>query len=296
MKKYFPVIAGLLLTAGLLARPETAAQAVRDGLLLCVKTVIPALFPFMTAVSLLLQLGLAGYLQPVFAPFMRPLFGLDGIAAMPLLAGLLGGYPAGVRTAAGLYGQGQLRKEEAELLLGFCDNCGPAFLLGYVSSALGDPRAGMWLYLIHAISALTTGMILCRICRERGRPLLGDNRPAAPTPFPRAVTAAVTGAAGAVSGICAFVVIFRVAAALLPSWTPEWAIGVLEMVSGIAALHPGTGGFVLAAAIVGWGGLSVHCQAMAVAGELRLRWHLPGKALQAAISAVLALAAARLLY
>lgn len=295
-KKFLTVMAGSLLIIGLLARRSAAAQAVQDGLRLCAEVVIPSLFPFMTAVSLLLQLGLAGYLQPALSPLMGPLFGMGGTAALPLLAGLLGGYPAGVQAAAGLYQQGHLQKKEAELLLGFCDNSGPAFFFGFVSAALGDSRAGIWLYGIHVLAAVLTGMILCRLCRDRGQPLLGNGCPAAPLSLSRAAASAVTKTAAAMFQICAFVVVFRAAAALLPSWVPGWAVGVLEMVSGVAALPAGRAGFVLAAALAGWGGLSVHCQAMAVAEDLRFAWHLPGKLLQAALAALLALAASPLLY
>ena len=64
------------------------------------------------------------------------------------------------------------------------------------------------------------------------------------------------------------------------------------MVTGTAALAPGRAGFIAAAVMVGWGGLSVHCQAMAVAApaELSFRWHWIGKALQAALSGLLAAA------
>ena len=112
-KKCLTVIAGSLLIVGLLARRSAAALAVQDGLRLCAEVVIPSLFPFMTAVSLLLQLGLAGYLQPALSPLMGPLFGMSGAAALPLLAGLLGGYPAGAQAAAGLYQQGHLQKKES---------------------------------------------------------------------------------------------------------------------------------------------------------------------------------------
>ena len=66
--------------------------------------------------------------------------------------------------------EGELPRQEAELLLGFCDNCGPAFLLGYVGAGvLGDARAGAYLYLIHVLSALLAGMVLS---------LLGQGAPA----------------------------------------------------------------------------------------------------------------------
>lgn len=293
MKQSVPLLAVLAAAALLLLRPEAASQAVGDGLALCASTVIPALFPFFAVVSLLLQLGLAGSLQGLCAPFMGPVFHLRGVCALPLLTGLLGGYPSGARTAADLCRQGLLTRREAELLLGFCDNCGPGFLLGYVGAGiLGSARAGAYLFLIHVCSALLVGMVLCRLCGDRGSALLGSSLPARVIPFPQALTAAVSGALASTLSICAFVVLFRVLAALPPVRLPAPLLGVLEMVTGTAALAPGRAGFIAAAVMVGWGGLSVHCQAMAVAApaELSFRWHWIGKALQAALSGLLAAA------
>ena len=293
MKQSVPLLAVLAAAALLLLRPEAASQAVGDGLALCANTVIPALFPFFAVVSLLLQLGLAGSLQGLCAPFMGPMFRLRGVCALPLLTGLLGGYPSGARTAADLCRQGLLTRREAELLLGFCDNCGPGFLLGYVGAGiLGSARAGAYLFLIHVCSALLVGMVLCRLCGDRGSALLGSSLPARVIPFPQALTAAVSGALASTLSICAFVVLFRVLAALPPVRLPAPLLGVLEMVTGTAALAPGRAGFIAAAVMVGWGGLSVHCQAMAVAApaELSFRWHWIGKALQAALSGLLAAA------
>ena len=289
MKKWLTLPAVLAVGGLLLLRPQEAAQAVREGLALCAGTVIPSLFPFFVVVSLLLQLGLAETLQGLCGPFMGPLFRMRGVCALPLLAGLLGGYPAGARTAAELFQQGRLSRREAELLLGFSDNCGPALLLGYVGAGvLGDARAGAYLYLIHFLSALLAGMVLCRLCPGRDPALPGGRTAARGVPFPQALTAAGSGAVTATLNICAFVVLFRVLAALLPPVLPGAALGVLEMVTGVSALSPGRAGFVWAGAIVGWGGLSVHCQALSAAAPLSFRWHWAGKALQAALSAAMA--------
>lgn len=217
MKKSLSLLFILALGLLLLLQPERASDAAREGLALCAGTVIPSLFPFMAVVSMLLQLGLADSLQGFCAPFMGPLFRMRGVCALPLLTGLLGGYPAGAKTAADLYRQGRLTRREAELLLGFCDNCGPAFLLGFAGAGiLGSARAGVWLYLVHVGSALLTGMVLCRLQRDRGAPLLAGRSIASPVSFPQALTSAVSGSAGAMVNICAFVVLFRVLAGLLP--------------------------------------------------------------------------------
>ena len=287
MKKALPAVSILAVALLLLLRPQEAADAVRDGLSLCGRTVIPSLFPFFVVISLLLQLGLAESLQCVCGAVMGPLFHLRGACALPLLAGLLGGYPSGAGAAAGLYQQGSISRQEAELLLGFCDNCGPAFLLGYVGAGvLGNTGAGALLFLIHAVSALLSGMLLCRLCRDRGAVPAGKRRAVRTVSFPQALTASVSGAMQSMLNICAFVVLFRVLAAL----PPFPVLGALEMVSAAAALPAGRAAFPAAAAAVGWGGLSVHCQAMSLAAPagLSFRWHWLGKAVQAALSFLLA--------
>ena len=285
------MLAASAAAALLLLRPQKAASAVRAGLALCAGTVVPSLFPFFAAISLLLQLGAAEALGRLCAPIMRPLFRMRGVCALPLLAGLLGGYPSGAKTAASLYAQGRITRQEAELLLGFCDNCGPAFLLGCVGAGvLGDPAAGLWLYAVHILSALLAGLLLCRLSGDRGPVLLGSALPAAPVSFPQALTSSVTGALASTLNVCAFVVFFQVLSALPPAPPPPLVLGVLEMVGGVSSLTSGPGGFAAAAAIVGWGGLSVHCQAMSLAAPegLSFRWHWAGKALQAVLSALLA--------
>ena len=285
------MLAASAAAALLLLRPQKAASAVRAGLALCAGTVVPSLFPFFAAISLLLQLGAAEALGRLCAPIMRPLFRMRGVCALPLLAGLLGGYPSGAKTAASLYAQGRITRQAAELLLGFCDNCGPAFLLGCVGAGvLGNPDAGLWLYAVHILSAILAGILLCRLSGDRGPVLLGSALPAAPVSFPQALTSSVTGALASTLNVCAFVVFFQVLSALPPAPPPPLVLGILEMVGGVASLTPGPGGFAAAAAIVGWGGLSVHCQAMSLAAPegLSFRWHWAGKALQAVLSALLA--------
>ena len=275
----------------LLLRPEAAEEAVRGGLALCFQTVVPSLFPFFVVVSLLLQLGLGRWLGRLFAPFMGPLFHLSGAAVTPLIAGLIGGYPSGARTAAELYREGTLSREEAERCLAFVNNCGPAFALSFVGTAvLRSERAGLALYLIQVLSALLTGLLLCRRgCRGRS-PAPAARRPLPKKSFAEMFTGAVTSSFAATLNICAFVALFRAAAGVLPAHFPPAVLGFFEMVTGTASLQPGRAGFVTAAAILSWGGLSVHCQTLSVIRDLSARRHWLGKAVQAALSAGIALA------
>lgn len=141
---HLPVL--LCLSAGLLIWPREISCAVSDGLLLCGRTVLPSLFPFMILSSLFVELDLPRLLSRPLSHLMIPLFRAGGAGASAWVLGLTGGYPIGAKTAAQLYREGQCTKEEACRLLTFCNNCGPAFIVGAVGCGLlQSKRSGLLL-------------------------------------------------------------------------------------------------------------------------------------------------------
>ena len=72
-------------------------------------------------------------------------------------------------------------------------------------------------------------------------------------------------------------------------------LGLLELTGGILRLSGTRGDFVLAAALMGWGGVCVHCQTAAVleGSGLHVRGYLSAKAAQAVLSAALAVPISR---
>ena len=298
MRRKVLMAAVLLITVWLLWEAEALRGAAREGLALCAGSVIPALFPFLAASSLLLKLGFGDALAGPLAPLMG-LYRLPGEAAGALALGLAGGYPVGARTAAELYAQGSLTRDEAERLLTFCNNANPAFLLsGLGLGVLGSDRAGLWLWLIHLFSALVTGLVLARKPGRRGGGRSLPRKDAAPEgSFPELLVGAVQGALGAILGICAFVELFYVLGLPLRRLPAPWGAGLAgaaELFSASAALPGGRLGFVLAAGLAGFGGLSVLCQTAAVLAPQGLSPvpSLRGKLLQGVLSAALAAALA----
>ena len=287
------VLCGVLLW--LLRDAQTVRAAAARALTLCAGTVIPSLFPFLVISSLLIALGFGEWLAPHFAGLMTPLFRLPGQASGPLLLGLVGGYPIGAQSAAELYQQGLLTKDEAERLLTFCNNSNPVFLISVLGSGVfGSVRAGVWLWLIHLLSALVTGLLF----RGRKPPARRGKVTATPcrsVSLPTAVVSSVRSAANGMLSVCAFVTLFYVLVSPLAARSgllPTALVGLVELFSVTPLLTPDVPGFVLAAACAGWGGLSVLCQTVAVLDGTGLRlapcaW---GKLLQALLSAALALA------
>ena len=209
---------GLLCAAlALIAWPAQSAAAVREGMALCANVVVPSLFPFFVLASLVVELGLSRCLGRLLHPIMAPLFRVNGACAAALALGFVGGYPVGARTAIQLYQQGQCSKTEAERLLAFCNNSGPAFILGAVGAGVfGSGRAGLALYLCHMAASLMVGLLF-----RFYRPGEGPSSPrrmgerfqtvSFSAAFPRAVTGAMTSSLN----ICAFILCFSVVVRLL---------------------------------------------------------------------------------
>lgn len=292
----------LVCMAVLLWQNETASAAVRQGLTLCARSVIPSLFPFFVVVSFAVGCGFFAVLRRLGLP----------VGAAVFLVGIVGGYPVGARTVGELYRGGGLARERAETLLTFCNNAGPSFIFSIAGvGVFGSQKIGLALYGIHILSALAAGGLLDGLRSVRNvsktagsdmKTARCDMKPAGNcmksagngTKLPALFVSCVGSAAAAMVNICAFVIFFLVVMALVrQAWPglPPLALGLLEVTGGITSLEASPAGFCMAAALLGWGGVSVHCQTAAVLEDtgLSLRRYLLAKALQAVISALFAL-------
>ena len=309
MKNRIAVIASLCaLFCLIFASPQVISHA-RDALKLCAELILPSLFPFFVLSILLSKLGLPALLGRLLSPAASRLFGVSGAGASALFVGLCGGYPMGCAYIVEMVGSGAVSKEEAERLLGFCNNSGPAFIVGAVGAGIfGSPSVGLALYGIHILSAVLTGLLL----RKKG--FSGSAPPAVkPLPFSAALPQAVLQAVSAALGVCGFVVCFTVLAGLLDAvgWFSLLAgrlsaltgaelhfsrallTGILELGSGVGAmrgLSVSPANLSLAAGVLGWGGISVHFQTLSLLcdTEIKSALHFAGRLMSAIISAVLA--------
>lgn len=289
----FLILCGLLIW--FLADAQRVRAAALEGLLLCGRSVIPALFPFMAAATMLVSLGFGEWAAPRLAGLMN-LYRLPGPAGSALLLGLVGGYPIGARTAAELYKKGSLTQEEVERLLGFCNNSNPVFLISVLGGGVfGSSRTGVYLWLIHLLSALLTGFFFRGSGKTAKRQRVPRNLPCQQISFASAFVEGIRSACANMLAVCGFVLFFYVLASpLAASGGPLGAglVGFLELFSLTPLLTANRLGFVLASACAGWGGLSILCQTAAVLEDSGLspRNCVAGKALQGLLAGGLAAA------
>ena len=312
LRRALPLLAALCALIALVLCPDAAASSAQAGLKLCAEMLVPSLLPFFIVSGLLRLLGLPGALGRVVEPVTIRLFALSGAGASAMLLGLTGGYPLGAAAIADLTRDGLMTPEEAERALPFCNNTGPAFLIGAAGTGVfHDRKLGLMLYLTHVLAAVILGILLTprkarRVPRERVhlRSLsVGE-----------ALPQAVRGALDATLTVCGFAVTFSVVTGLLdaggmlpalsealarefesaPQVSRALLSGLLEVGSGIGAMQglPSTKqNAALAAFLIGFGGVSVHAQTAAVLSGtgVRLKRHFWGRVFHGLLAAMMML-------
>jgi sporulation integral membrane protein YlbJ len=304
MKKYVPLLLTLAAFGALTILSRQAAQGARQSLALCAQTLIPSLFPFFVLANLLSALGLPDLLAKRAGGLMQRLFHVSGSGAQAFFLGISGGYPLGASVVAQLRRTGRISRDEAQRLLTFCNNSGPAFIIGAMGGVFHSVRAGLLLYITHVTAALVLGLLQRGpVPKARSAPA----RPAPPPTFTAAFGPAVTGALHSTLTVCSYVVLFGALMGMmtplqqLPPLLAALAAGFWELGSGAAAfegLSPTPMALAAAAMLLGWGGVSVHCQTMALVADtdIKITRHLLGRAVCGVIAAVLTFCMAQLLF
>lgn len=296
MKRKLLLPAALGVFAAAVAWPQTAASGMKNTLHLCAFTLVPSLFPLFVLSRLLDSMGLPEWLSRRAGPLMQRLFGVSGAGAEAFFLGLCGGYPLGASVVAQLRLSGRISRAEAERLLAFCNNSGPAFILGAVGGVFASAKVGALLYLAHVLAAVCTGLVFRRrsVQPEAHAPAV----PSAPAPSAaESLTAAVSGAVEGCLRLCGYVCFFGTLTAFfdsfrfLPGLGPAFAMGFFELGGGIGALAGWQAGpltMALAGFLLGWGGLSVHCQTLGAVAktDIKCARHLLGRALCGTFAAV----------
>ncbi len=272
-----------------LFQPEITGQAIYDGLNICARSILPNLFPFFVLSDIWIRTGAADKVSIRLYPIMDRLFHLPGSAASAFLIGSIGGYPVGARCIVQQVQEGKISKEDGENALSFCNNAGPAFLIGVIGNGLfHSPAKGIVLYIIHILSAMTVGVFF----RSEKHHSMNTTVRKSPS-LVNALTASITQAGQTVILVCTYVLFFSVIISCISQWLPWFPTGLLELTSGIHGLQttelPERIVFTLASVLTGFGGICVHLQSLSMLSQAQLSFKkmIVGKTLQAGLSGIL---------
>ena len=268
--------------------PDVGIHAISDSIELCLKTVIPCLFPFFFLTSILNN-SLNGLNIPLLkgmTKYLRIPAGGESI----LLLGLTGGYPVGAKLVGDLYHDGKLDRVSAERLLCYCSNSGPAFIFGLIGTAFPSVIYPLLLWVIHILSAIATGWIL---------PKPSQRNLCIKSATSVSVSDTLYGSLKTTSVVCGWIVlckvfisyIMEVCGSQLPDCVNVYLIGILELSNGcvkLCEIPSISTRFLICNALLAFGGICVILQTAAVTKGLDIRFYLIGKTIQMCISTVIA--------
>ena len=280
------------LTISMVAQPSLAYQSATRGLELWWTVVTPALLPFFFISELLMEMNISRYLSYAMSPLMRPLFNLPGCAALAVALGFCSGFPSGASITASLRRKNEITRAEGERMICFTNNAGPLYIsVAVAGGLLHCPKAAIILAIVHYGGNLLIGILLGLGARKRKRSERQKEIVSAPAAasesignhdIGRILKAAVSHAAANIITIGCLMIFFSVisgniSALNLPG-TPQiqaFFQGFWEMSLGVNVLADSSLSLQqiipVAAAILGFGGISVQMQVLAMVGDTDIR-------------------------
>lgn len=288
-KIHLKIFISTIIVILLILNPSTAAKGVSEGIEVCIDAVIPALFPFFIVTSYL-NTALIGQAVPFLSPLCKSLkFPCGGDSL--LLLGLIGGYPVGAQLISQSYKNRQISKRTSEILLGYCNNAGPAFIFGITGALFSSLYIPMILFGLQIISALITGSFLPRPEIEYIH--LNDTQE-------NTITSALKKSLNICIIVCSWIILFKVVLSylnmLLKNHCGNNAMiliaGFIELSNGCLQLEniPSVSlRFIICSAFLSFGGLCVTFQTASAANGIGLGMYIHGKIMQTLISTIAAI-------
>ena len=287
-RKWLPALAASAGMLALILDSKAAFSGGAAGVELCIRTVIPSLFPFLF-LSGIFASSFSGDQGPLLRLFGKG-FHLPPEASFVLVPALLCGYPVGAQCIFQSYRSGLFPRKQAERLLSYCSNVGPAFIFGILSLKFTRKSLVWMIWAIQILSIWTASRFFGAV---------KWNKQAIPIKNEASQLPGIETALQAIMKICGWVILFRVVIEFLDKWilhaaAPGWRVlmmGLVELSNGCCALNLITQErlrFVICNVLLALGGLCVAYQTGSVCPGLRLKYYYAGKLLQAVTAGALA--------
>ncbi len=133
MKNLFLPYLFIIIFFCMLTNSSSTFEGARNGLELWLFTVVPSLLPYMIISTYMTESGIFQFLSRFFSAITKYLYHLSPNCGYVIFLGFLCGYPIGSKLSADMVKKGHISLTEGQILLCFCNNVSPAFLITYLN-------------------------------------------------------------------------------------------------------------------------------------------------------------------
>lgn len=270
MKKLLSLITAAAFIILVITNPKVCTAGAAKGLLLSGRVIIPSLFPFTACVLFIMRSGglsLLGFT----APFSKRVFHLSPEHFSLMLLSFTGGYPVGAKLLNEAVKSGRLTKENAGIMLNYCVNAGPAFIVLAVGGGiLGSKKIGYILLVSHIAASLILSVFFGLFIKDDNIPPKNEaeNFGAADN-----FVSAVSDAASAVFSVCGYVILFSSVNEYINRFSEKilflkWVAPLLEVTNAVTGMR----NILIIAFLLGFAGVSVWCQILSMGKLIRINF------------------------
>lgn len=268
IKKLMSIVLVLLFMLLLLIYPENGVKGAVRGLIMCSDIVIPSLFPFCVCVLFLYKAGFFNLIKSKLSGISRFLFGINGECFSIFIMSFLGGYPIGAILIEKAYEENKISKRNAENMLNYCINSGPAFIIiGIGNGIFFNIKIGVLLFFSNFLASLFLALILKRYSVYEQANNKSLNHQNITDTFVEA-TAEVS---KSILSVCSYVVLFSTVIGMISAIPNIFGLNkILSLLLEVtnACVISGKNIYLLSF-LLGFGGFSIHFQILSVLKKLK---------------------------
>lgn len=256
-------------TVFMLSEPKISASGTAEGILISGRIIIPSLFPFTVCVLFLSNSGFFDCLRFI-SPFTKKVFGLSGEMFSVMILSMIGGYPIGAKLLNDSVENGRITPENAGIMLNYCINAGPAFIVMAVGNGIYGSRSLGWVLLISHITSSFIISIFCGFLLRKDSDF--ESKRSNILPVSENFVVSVASAAKAVFGICGYVIFFSCFNAYLNHYSAKLPfLKYLSAVTEVTNAVYGIKSVSVAAFLLGFAGISIWCQVLSVGRNIKIK-------------------------
>ena len=270
MKKILSLLYAAAFIILVITNPKVCTAGAAKGLLLSGRVIIPSLFPFTACVLFIMKSGGLNLLD-FSAPFTKKVFHISPEMFSLMLLSFIGGYPVGAKLLNEAVKSGKLSKENAGIMLNYCVNAGPAFIVLAVGSGiLGSKKIGYILLTAHIAASFILSLFFGFFIKNDN---ISSNNKEENFGAADNFVSAVSDAAAAVFSVCAFVILFSAVNEYISFFATaipflKWVSPLLEVTNAVTGMR----NIIIISFLLGFAGASVWCQILSMGKDIKVNF------------------------
>lgn len=258
----------LLIIVLIILFPDISKSGVTRGLILSSNVIVPSLFPFMVCVIMLIKAGIKVENKHINTIIYK-LFGHNFSMFFTFLFSMLGGYPTGGKMIGEMYKKGLINQKSANIMLTYCVNAGPAFIISVAGGVFASKMLGIILLFSQILSSIFIALVSSKKLKKQVLKVAKPNDIA--FDLSNCLVESVRDATESILNICSFVILFSA----LTSYF-DYFFGNVTIIKNISMLFEVTSAIYktkniyFISFLLGFSGVSVWCQIFSISKNIKI--------------------------